>query len=80
MDKKSCIQTLWEYHLMHHPLDYADCILVLGSHDLRVASHAADLYHQGWANQLIFSGGLGRLTDGIWERPEAEVFAEVALR
>lgn len=79
MDKKTWIQTIWNYHLMHHTLEKADCILTLGSHDLRVAAHAADLYLQGWADYLIFSGGLGRLTEGMWERTEAEVFAEVAI-
>jgi uncharacterized SAM-binding protein YcdF (DUF218 family) len=80
MDKKTCIQTIWNYHLMHHTLEKADCILTLGSHDLRVAAHAADLYLQGWADYLIFSGGLGRLTEGMWERTEAELFAEVAIQ
>ncbi|WP_277480963.1 YdcF family protein [Catalinimonas alkaloidigena] len=79
MDKNKCIQTIWDYHLMHHQLEKADCILTLGSHDLRVAAHAADLYLEGWADHLIFSGGLGRLTEGMWERAEAEVFADVAI-
>lgn len=80
MEKNRCIQLLWNYHLMQHTLEKADCILVLGSHDLRVAEHAADLYLQGRAGRIIFSGGLGRLTEGIWQRPEADVFAETALR
>lgn len=80
MDKKESIQTIWNYHLMHQPLEKADCILTLGSHDLRVAEHAADLYLAGWADTLIFSGGLGRLTEGMWQRPEADVFAEVAIQ
>lgn len=80
MEKKDCIQILWDYHLMHHTMEKADCILVLGSHDLRVAEHAANLYMQGWADRIIFSGGLGRLTEGMWQRPEADVFAEAAVR
>lgn len=80
MEKNECIQLLWNYHLMGHKLQKADCILVLGSHDLRVAEHAADLYLQGWADRIIFSGGLGRLTEGMWQRPEADVFAEAAMQ
>jgi uncharacterized SAM-binding protein YcdF (DUF218 family) len=79
MEKKELIQKLWNFHLMHHPLEKADCILVLGSHDLRVAEHAADLYLQGWADRIIFSGGLGRLTEGMWDKPEADVFAAKAI-
>jgi uncharacterized SAM-binding protein YcdF (DUF218 family) len=80
MNKNECIQQLWQYHLMQHRLETADCILVLGSHDLRVAEHAADLHLQGWADRIIFSGGLGRLTEGIWAKPEADVFAATAIQ
>src|ERR1700731_1771649 len=56
---------LWDYHHMHHTLEKTDCILVLGSHDLRVAQRGAELYLQGWAPLLIFSGGLGNFTQGM---------------
>jgi uncharacterized SAM-binding protein YcdF (DUF218 family) len=70
-------QAVWNYHRMGHTLGPADLIFVLGSHDLRVAEHAADLFHRGLAAWVVLSGGLGRLTHGNWTRPEAEMFAEV---
>src|SRR5579872_5462257 len=70
---------LWDYHHMHHRPEQSDCILVLGSHDLRVAERGAELYLQGLAPILIFSGGLGYLTKNIWTEPEADQFARVAL-
>ncbi len=70
---------LWDYHHMNHQLQKADCILTLGSHDLRVAERAAELYLQGWAPLLVFSGGLGRLTEGMWKEAEADQFAKIAL-
>jgi uncharacterized SAM-binding protein YcdF (DUF218 family) len=70
---------LWDYHHMHHTPEQSDCILVLGSHDLRVAERGAELYLQGLAPILIFSGGLGYLTKNIWTEPEADQFARVAL-
>lgn len=69
---------LWDYHHMQHSLQKADCILALGSHDLRVADRAADLYLQGMAPLLICSGGLGNLTKEYWTEPEAEQFARIA--
>jgi len=69
---------LWDYHHVNQSLEKSDCILVLGSHDLRVAEKGAELYLQGWAPILIFSGGLGNLTKGIWEDAEADKFATVA--
>jgi uncharacterized SAM-binding protein YcdF (DUF218 family) len=69
---------LWDYHQMHHRLVRADYILALGSHDLRVAERAAAIFLEGWAPVLIFSGGLGNLTKGIWDEPEADQFAAIA--
>lgn len=70
---------LWDYHHVNHIPEKSDCILVLGSHDLRVADRGAELYLEGWAPILIFSGGLGNVTKGIWKDPEADQFARIAL-
>lgn len=70
---------LWDYHHLNHIPETSDCILVLGSHDLRVADRGAELYLQGWAPILLFSGGLGNVTKGIWTDPEADRFARIAL-
>ncbi len=73
-------QVVWDYHHLHHTLRPADCILALGSHDVRVAERAAELYLQGFAPWLICAGGLGRLTEGVWDRPEGDIFADAAMR
>jgi len=65
--------------LMNQKLEKADVILVLGSSDLRKAEYAAQLYHEGWAPLLVFSGGEGRTTAGLWGMTEAEKFASVAI-
>lgn len=71
---------LWEYNSLDHSLRISDCILVLGSHDIRVAQRGAELFLQGFAPLLVFSGNLGRLTEGLWNQPEAEIFAQEAIR
>lgn len=70
---------LWNYHQMHHTLEQADCILVLGSMDTRTAERGADVYLQGYAPIIIFSGGLGKLTKDKWSGTEADLFATIAL-
>ncbi|CAM3167500.1 YdcF family protein [Vibrio diazotrophicus] len=72
------LETLWQYMQMGHQLQKADVIIVLGSNDTRVAEVAASLYHQGLAPLVVFSGGHGRFTEGLFERSEAVIFAEVA--
>jgi uncharacterized SAM-binding protein YcdF (DUF218 family) len=69
---------IWDYHHVHHTLAAADVIIVLGSHDTRVAERGAEVFLAGWAPLIVFSGNLGALTSEIWTRPEAEIFAEVA--
>jgi uncharacterized SAM-binding protein YcdF (DUF218 family) len=70
---------LWNYHQVHHEPVASDLIFVLGSNDLRVADRAAELFHQGLAPMILFSGGTGRLTEG-WTESEAEQFAARAFQ
>jgi uncharacterized SAM-binding protein YcdF (DUF218 family) len=74
----SAAKKLWDYHHLYHSPESSDCILVLGSHDLRVAERGAALYLQGWAPILLFSGGLGNVTRDIWKESEADQFAAIA--
>ena len=37
------------------------------------------MFLEGWAELLIFSGGLGTITREMWSVPEADQFAEIAL-
>jgi len=85
MTSKSADQSaikIWDYHHIKHKLEMADCILVLGSHDLRVAEYGARLFLDGYAKSIIFSGGIahaGELLETKWKRPEAELFSEKAI-
>jgi len=72
-------EKIWDYHLMKHQVAKADAILVLCSHDERVAERGAQLFHEGWAPLMIFSGGHGAITRNLWSEPEAERFARIAV-
>ena len=74
----SLAKTIWDYHHVNHTIVAADAIFALGSHDTRVADRAAQLYLDGYAPLLIFAGGLGRLTEGMWTESEADLFARIA--
>lgn len=76
---RTLAEKLWHYHHMNHRLEKADAVLVLCSHDKRVAERGARLYLEGWAPLLVFSGGLGAITRAMWSEPEADQFARVAL-
>ena len=73
-------EKIWHYHQMKHQLEKADAILVLCSHDKKVAETGARLFLEQWAPLLIFAGGLGSITKDMWTQPEADQFAQIAIR
>jgi uncharacterized SAM-binding protein YcdF (DUF218 family) len=72
-------EKIWHYHQMQHPLERADAILVLCSYDTAVAERGAQLFLERWAPLLIFSGGFGAITKRLWDEPEADQFARIAI-
>jgi uncharacterized SAM-binding protein YcdF (DUF218 family) len=80
LEIRALAKQLWNYHHTNDTLQKSDCILALGSHDLRVAERTAELYLQGWAALVIMSGGLGNFTKEMWSEKEADKFAAVAIR
>ncbi len=83
---ENAAHVLWEFHNLHHVVSASNfqptMILIMGSHDTRVAERGAELYREcvdyGGTPIVVCSGGLGRLTDGEWSEPEAVVFARTA--
>ena len=73
------VETVWNYHQLHHEVTNADAILVLCSHDLIVAERGTELFLEGRAPLLIFAGGSGAMTRELWSEPEADVFARIAI-
>jgi uncharacterized SAM-binding protein YcdF (DUF218 family) len=79
MDKYDYLEDLWKYLYREDALQPADVIIGFGSHDVTTASRAARLYKEGWAPWILFTGYLGKGTLGVFPKPEAELFAEIAV-
>lgn len=71
-------ETLWNYHRLGLPLERCDAIVGLGSYDLRVADRCVELWREGWAPRLVFSGARGNWTSGL-TNTEAAWFGSRAL-
>ncbi|RBQ68038.1 hypothetical protein VDGD_05414 [Verticillium dahliae] len=73
-------EIVYNYHHMNMPLPSspATAVFCLCSLDVRVATRAAQLFLNGVAPLLIFSGNTGALTAGLFDKPEAEFFADIA--
>ena len=72
------LQVIWDYMHLTPPRKPADCIVGFGNYNGDIARRAAQLYHQGYAPKVLFTGGLGRNTLGLFTGTEAERFAAIA--
>lgn len=73
------LKVIWDYmHLDMEP-GPADCIVGFGNYNVNIALRAAELYRAGYAPKVLFTGGLGRNTAGMWTGSEAERFAAAAV-
>lgn len=70
---------LWDYHKLNQKTEKVEIILGFGSHDLHVARRCAELFLKGYGDNIIFTGGFGRITKDLWNMTEGEKFAEVAI-
>ena len=79
MDFLEPLQIIWDYLCLGQQPQKADCIVGFGNFNTDIARRAAELYHQGLAPKILFTGGLGRNTEGLLPEPEAVRFAKVAM-
>ncbi|MEU2862432.1 YdcF family protein [Streptomyces mirabilis] len=71
---------LWDYHRMHHDVQPCSVAVGLGSHDLGVADVTAELYRQGMAPIIVFTGATSPTTRSRMPRGEAVHYRERALQ
>jgi uncharacterized SAM-binding protein YcdF (DUF218 family) len=72
-------QAIWDYHQVGHDVSPCDVAIGLGSHDLGVASYAAELHHAGLFSLLVFSGATSPTTVKRFPRGEAVHYREHAI-
>ena len=73
------LQVIWDFLCLNRTPEKADVIVGFGNFNTDIARRAAELYHQGLAPKVLFTGGLGRNTEGLLPEPEAVRFAKVAV-
>ena len=73
------LQVIWDYLCLHQAPQKADVIVGFGNFNEDIPRRAAELYLQGYAPKILFTGGLGRNTVGLLPESEAARFARVAM-
>lgn len=78
-DVQKTLQVVWDSLYTADALEKADVIMAFGCADKMVGERAAKLFLEGWAPWLLYSGGLGKGTEGRLAQSEAETYAQKAL-
>ena len=73
------LQVIWNYLCLNEKPRKADVIVGFGNFNEDIPRRAAELYLQGYAPKILFTGGLGRNTVGLLPESEAARFARVAI-
>jgi len=78
---KQAVDVVWDYMLLREKVGPAECMVVLGSRDDRVAAYAAELTGRFTYNHVLVTGGVAHEHDMLratWKgETEAQHFAEV---
>jgi len=76
---RSDAELIWGYHQMGHEVRPCEVAIGLGSHDLGVAVHAAELYRAGLFPVMVFTGATSPTTRERFPRGEAVHYREHAV-
>ena len=79
MEALEPLQVIWDYLCLNQTPQKADVIVGFGNFNEDIPRRAAELYLQGYAPKILFTGGLGRNTVGLLPESEAARFARVAM-
>lgn len=74
------LKEIWNYMCLDMKVSKSDVIIGHGCKDLDIPVRCAQLYQQGLASKIIFSGGLGKLTQDLFQKTEAETYQEIAIK
>lgn len=73
------VETLWRFNQLGHDIRPTDVGIGLGSHDLGVATHTAQLYRSGAFPLIVFTGANAPTTVERFPRGEAVHYREHAI-
>ena len=74
------LRVLYDYMQLDQKLEPCDVIIGCGCKYLDIPIKCAELYKDGMAKKILFAGGLGKGTSDKFERTEAEIFKDIAIK
>ena len=74
------LKIIWDWMHLAQEVKRADCIVGFGCINDDIAIRCAQLYKDGYAPTILFSGGLGRNTKSRWSTSESERYRDIAVK
>lgn len=77
--EKQYLEKIWNYMVLNEPYPPCDLIMGCGCANLTIPVTCSELFKQGMGKNILFAGGLGKLTKEIFAQSEAEVYQKIAI-
>ena len=74
------LKVLWDYMRLQQPLEKCDLIIGCGCFNLEIPVKCAELLKEGYGSKILFTGGLGKITEDNFFKPEALIYKDIAIK
>lgn len=74
------LKTLWDYMALNQHIEECDLIIGCGCSNLDIPVKCAELYKKGYAPKILFAGGYGKITKEEFNKTEAEIYKDIAVK
>lgn len=74
------LEVIWNYMKLNQKLEKCDLIIGCGCANLEIPIKCANLLKEGYASKILFAGGLGKITKNNFNKSEAEIYREIAIK
>lgn len=74
------LKILWNFMKLESDIQKCDLIIGCGCSDKNIPVRCAELLKEGYAPKILFAGGVGKLTKDEFNKSEAEIFKDIAVK
>lgn len=79
IEEKQHLKKIWNYMVLNEAYPPCELIMGCGCANLTIPVTCSDLFKQGFGKNILFAGGLGKLTKEMFSQSEAEVYEKIAI-
>ena len=76
----SSLKVIWGFTKLNQVIEPCDVIFACVCFNLDIPVKCAELFKQGYGKKILFAGGLGKITKEKFQKSEAEIYRDIAMR